>query len=235
MNILITGGASGLGRSITTNLASHLPDSTVFFTYNKSKEAASALENQYPNVRSIKCDFSDTNELDALLKRMEIDHIDILINNAIVSFTKNYFHKIEADEFLDGFKKNILPSLLITQQFIKRARKNKFGKIITILSSAINDPLIGWSRYTAEKMYLLAMHKSWAKENIQFNITSNCVSPDFMKTDLQQDIDERILEEMISKHPLKRLLTTDEVAEIIYFLISATQHINGENIIIDPK
>ncbi|HWJ91875.1 MAG TPA: SDR family oxidoreductase, partial [Flavisolibacter sp.] len=64
---------------------------------------------------------------------------------------------------------------------------------------------------------------------IGFNITANTVSPSFMKTPLHDGLDERVVEEMEKKHPLKKLLTTEEVADVVQFLVTASQHINGQN------
>jgi NAD(P)-dependent dehydrogenase (short-subunit alcohol dehydrogenase family) len=133
--------------------------------------------------------------------------------------------------YSNGFNNNILPVIQITQAAISFFRKKKCGKIITVLSSAIiGKPLLGSSAYTAEKQYLLSLAKSWAIENAAFNITSNCVSPDFMLTAIHKDVDERIIEGIKSASPLKRLLSVEEVSEIVMFLLNATSQMNGVNI-----
>jgi NAD(P)-dependent dehydrogenase (short-subunit alcohol dehydrogenase family) len=127
-----------------------------------------------------------------------------------------------------------MPTLRITKEAIKVFRKKKFGKIINIISSAIiNKPLIGLSAYIANKSYLISMSKSWATEGVKFNITSNSISPSFMQTNLTSDTDERVIDQMNKEHPLKRLLTTDEVAEAVKFFIRSSQQINGTNLIIN--
>ena len=77
------------------------------------------------------------------------------------------------------------------------------------------------------------MSKSWANENASFNISSNCISPAFMQTGLTSDTDERIIEDMTAKHPLKALLTTEDVAKAADFFVNASQHYNGVNLIIN--
>ena len=54
-----------------------------------------------------------------------------------------------------------------------------------------------------------------------------------MQTNLTKDIDQRIIEIMIKKNPQKRLLTTDEVADAVFFLLNSTQQINGINIVMN--
>jgi len=233
MNILITGGASGLGEAITKRLAFD-QGNNVFFSYNKSVENAKALEASFSNVKALKCDFSVPSDIEILCGRMQELNLQILVNNAMTGFEQDYFHKLKPDYFIDSFQKNIFPAIRITQTALIHFRKNKFGKIITILSAAlINKPPIGWSEYAASKSYLLSLSKSWAAENAGFNISSNSISPSFMQTSLTDNTDERIVSEMISKHPLKALLKVEEVAEAIAFFVSASQQINGANLILN--
>lgn len=232
MKVLITGGASGLGSAITTLLASE--GFKVFFTYNSSVDKAKIIESEYPNSEGIKCDFRSETELKSLLSSIEILGIDVLINNALLGTEIKHFHKINPSYFLENFQNNIVPTIQITQSFIKSSRKRKFGKIINILSSAIiNTPPIGWSEYVASKSYLRSLSNSWATENIKFNITSNCISPEFMNTPLHTDLDDRVFNSLVENHPLRKILEPEEVAEIVLFYIKSSQHINGTNFIVN--
>lgn len=233
MNYLVTGGASGLGLAITRALAGK-QDGTVYFTWNRSSGTAAALETEYSNVKGIHCDFTNPESVAQLLHQMEQMQLEVLINNAFSGMEMNYFHKTDASYFEQGFIRNVMPVIRMTQQAISLFRKQKSGKIITVLTSyLINKPPIGLSEYVASKNYLLSLSKSWAIENARFNITSNCISPSTMQTGLTATTDERVIEEMISSHPLKRLLTPGEVADAVVFLSQASQHLNGENIVIN--
>jgi NAD(P)-dependent dehydrogenase (short-subunit alcohol dehydrogenase family) len=234
MNILITGGASGLGKAITEKLASE-GGNRVYFTYNRSAEAAKNIEKIFPNAKGIKCDFGNEEEFGILLSRIaEIDP-DVLVNNAFSgTIEKQHFHKGGVERFKVDFLNNIVPVIELTQHAITVFRKKKSGKIVTILSSAIvNRPPVGWSAYTAGKAYLHSLAKSWAVENAAFNISSNSISPDFMQTALTADTDERVIEEMKNGHPLKKLLSTDEVAGAVSYFVSSSPHINGVNMVIN--
>lgn len=234
MNFLITGGASGLGNAITRTIALNHPSSIVYFTYHHSVEKAKELESIFVNSRAIHCDFTKSADVVNLCDLISNNEIGVLVNNAVTRIDKNHFHKTSSNVFTEGFITDIVSTLEITKAFIAKARKNKLGRIITILSAALlNTPPAGWSTYVANKAYLLSMHKSWATENNGFNITSNCISPDFMATALNKEVDERIVENMIAKHPLKRLLTIEEVAETVLFLCNASPHLNGQNIVLN--
>lgn len=234
MNFLITGGASGLGYAITKAIAASFPGAGIYFTYSLSADAAKKLEGEYKNFKGIKCDFRNENEREELCRFIQSSEIDILINNAITKLNKQYFHRTDKQTFTESFHTDVLSTLEITQSFILKARERKSGKIITILTSALlNTPPTGWSVYLANKAYLLAMHKSWATENKAFNITSNCISPDFMATALHGETDERVIENMIKAHPLKKLLTVEEVAETVLFLCNSSSQLNGQNIVLN--
>ena len=233
MKILITGGASGIGASITKRLAKD-QSNKVFFTYCKSNEGAQAIEKMFPNAKGIKCDFSNSEEFDSLLREIPRLEIDMLVNNAITSLIEKQFHKIDRQAFLNGFRNNILPTILITQQAILQFRKKKFGKIVTLSSAyLVNRPPVGLSEYTASKAYLESLSKSWAIENASFNITSNCIAPSFVRTNLTSNTDERFIEQMTDQHPLRRLLTPEEIADTVFFFTTSTQHINGVSLIIN--
>ena len=234
MKILITGGASGLGEAITRRLAKEDSD-MVYFTYAHSKVNALQLQDEFKNAVGIRCDFKNSRELDALKSKIEELQIDVLINNAYHGDAiKTYFHKIPEAEFATEFMENILPIIGITQAAIASFRKRKEGKIITVLTSfLVNIPPIGASSYVASKAYLGSLVKSWASENAKFNITSNAISPSFMQTGLTVGVDERIIEQMNASHPLKKLLTPEEVAETVFFMTTASLHLNGVDIVLN--
>ncbi|MEO7045549.1 MAG: SDR family oxidoreductase [Ferruginibacter sp.] len=233
MTILLTGGSRGLGEAIMRQLAA-FEDNSILFTYAKNIAVAEDLEKKYRNTKAFYCDFTDTGSVNSFIENIQPYNIDVLINNAMSKPSVGHFHKTASFDFLKSFEVNIVPVIKITSAVIKDFRKKKSGKIINIISSyVINKPPIGLSAYVANKNYLLSLSKSWAAENIRFNISSNCVSPSFMATDFTSDIDERIIEQMIDAHPLKRLVTPEEVAEAVVFLTSCSAHINGINLLIN--
>jgi 3-oxoacyl-[acyl-carrier protein] reductase len=233
MIFLITGGSNGLGRAIVNDLAQDQAH-TIYFTYRSSVNNANELESAYKNVKKVFCDFSDAGSVTALLKEIENVDIDVLINNAATKFTPTHAHKIDPAELTRSFEENVIATVRITQFLIKTFRLKKKGKIINILSSAIGSaPPIGWAAYIANKNYLLSMSNSWATENIRYGITSNCISPSFMRTGFNSETDERVIEDMMAKHPLNKLLTTDDVLPLVHYMIEASSFLNGQHVILD--
>lgn len=208
--ILITGGASGLGKAITSIFAK---DSSfeVYFTYANSIDAALSIEHQFPNAHALKCDFSVQKEIDALVADIGTIQPDILINNAYCGgFIQNYFHKSDVSQYCQSFNLNIIPLLAITQEAIRVFRAKKSGTIVTILTEALhNEPIIGASEYIANKAYIETMCKIWGKENVKYNISSKVIYPSFMKTHFTAEVDERLM---------GTITTPEQVALQVYHL-----------------
>jgi NAD(P)-dependent dehydrogenase (short-subunit alcohol dehydrogenase family) len=232
MNILVTGGSKGIGAAIVKLLSAN--GHVVYFTYANSQDAAKQLAETAGNIHTIHCDFTDTVSVEKLAATIAAIDIDVLVNNANTGIQKGHFNKLTNEVFRTSFEVNVLPVLRITQEAINHFRKKKAGKIINIISTVVvGKPPIGWSEYTANKAYLLAMSKSWATENIRFNITSNCISPAFVLTDIHKDEDERVIEQIIAGHPLKKLLTPEEVAEAVQYFVNASTQVNGTNLVLN--
>ncbi len=234
MTILITGGASGLGEAITRKLAENAANQ-VFFTYAKSAGKAKIIEGEFPNCKGIHCDFTDAASIQKLKEKLADINPDTLINNAYSgTFIGTYFHKTETSDFLKEFQVSVMGTVEITQAAITLFRKKKYGKIITILTSAlIGNPPMGTAMYVANKAYLQKLAMVWAAENTRFNITSNCISPAFMQTDFTASLDERLVEQIKDSHPLKELLQPEEVAKAVAYLLDAGQQVNGTDLVIN--
>jgi len=230
MNIVITGGASGLGKAITQKLVQE-SSNNLLISYGQSAAPAEELAGQYSNLEISQCNFKDNQSIAAFCQRVKDFDVDILVNNAFCGITTKHFNKMPEGVFAQSFQESVVPTLEITQAMLSICRKKKQGKIITILTSYLKDlPPIGLSEYVANKAYLYSMHKSWVRENTKFNIKSYCISPSFMLTPLNADVDERILEGIVKANPLNRLLTAEEVADSVDFICKGSDHLNGINL-----
>ena len=230
MNIIITGGSSGLGKALVEACAASAGHQ-VLFTYCRHEDEAQALAGQYTNVRAVQVDFTDEASVDQFIQILSNEQVDVLINNAYAGTAQGvHFHKTAPDDFSKAFHDNVMPVIRITQACAQGMRKRKFGKIINIITSYVMDvPPTGFSVYTATKAYIRQLSKSWSKELGRFNITSNCILPDYMQTDFGK-VEDFQLEQMKEAHPLKKLLQPEEVAGIIVSLLEASQQLNGVEI-----
>ena len=230
MNILITGGTSGLGKA-TVELLAKDADHQIYFTYLDTevyREAANQIMAAYPNTHAIDLNFCEDENVDKFCEWVKTADIDVLVNSAYVgSPQSNHFHKIKAEDFLKSFQANLIPTIKITQACVEVMRMKKFGKIINIITSYVmNLPPTGFSTYVGNKAYLEKMSDVINKEYVKFNITSNCILPEFMNTGFG-NVDERLVEQAEANHPLKKLLVPEEVAQAVKFFVEAPQQVNG--------
>lgn len=229
MNVLITGGTSGLGKATVELLAKDGHD--IWFSYLATEEftkVAKEMMAQNEKVKAVPLNFCEQESVDDFCEQMKGWDIDVLVNCTYVGKPQTtYFHKIDPEEFTIAFQNNIIPTVKITQSAIEGMKKRKFGKIINIITEAvIGLPPMGYTLYAANKAYLMELSNVWNKEYTRYNITSNCILPAYMQTKFAE-VDERILEQMVKEHPLKKLLTPEEVALAVKFFVDAPQHVNG--------
>ena len=192
MKILITGGSSGLGKSLLETISS---SHEVHFTYNRSLKSASEITSKFKNSNSYKCDFTNEAELKNFLNEIKDIDFDVLINNYYSGvFLGKHFSKTDSSDFLDVYKNNIIPVIEITQVLLKTFKKKKKGLIISISSKSISNPPIGSGLYSTVKSVIEQLSKIWNSENKRFGIKSKIISPSFMRTNLTSGLDERIIE-----------------------------------------
>lgn len=230
MNIIITGGSSGLGKALVEACAAS-GKNQVMFTYCRHEDDAQALVGKFNNVEAVQVDFGDEVSVIHFAEMIAEKPTDVLINNAYAGSPQGvHFHKTAPEDYAKAFKMNAMPVIRITQACVAGMRKRKFGKIINIITSSVIDvPPTGYSVYAATKAYIRQLSKSWSKELGRFNITSNCVLPDYIQTDFGQ-LEDFQLEQMRNAHPLKELLKPEDVAEVVCHLIQSSQQLNGVEI-----
>lgn len=232
MNILITGGNSGLGKATVELLAKE--GHNVFFSYLPIEQCtleANELIKADSNLTAIPLDFCEKESVDSFCEHIKTLNIDVLVNSAYAGKALGtHFHKTPADDFLMAFQNNIIPTIRITQACLEGMRKRRYGKIINIITSYVIDtPPTGMAIYTATKAYLRQISRSISKEFARFNITSNCLLPEYMNTNFGK-VEDFQLEQMIAAHPLKQLLRPEEVAQIIGHIVNSSQQLNGVEI-----
>lgn len=162
------------------------------------------------------------------------DDITILINNAGVNFIEN-IDKISEKNFLSSIAINLMAPIFLTETLAPKMAKNGYGKIINISSvwSLISKP--GRGVYSAAKAGINSFTRTAAIEFAANNVLINSIAPGFVDTDLtRQNNTQAQIEAIKSQIPLGRLASTNEIAELVYFLASQKNtYITGQTISAD--
>ena len=135
------------------------------------------------------------------------------------------------DEWQKVLDINLTSTFYLCKSAIKKMLKGKNGRIINITSIVGHTGNIGQSNYSASKAGVVALSKSMAIEYAKKNITINCISPGFIQTSMTDKISEKFKSELISKIPMNRLGTGEDVSNTVAFLSSdEASYITGETI-----
>ena len=229
---LVTGGSRGIGRACVQLLGKAGAD--VAFTYNTSEQLANELCDEFSGsnkVRSFKVNTGNEEDIYNVIKLVENDFgkIDILVNNAGI-WEKSEIEKLSLDNWNRTININLTGSFLFTKYTVPIMKKNKFGRIINISSTAGQRGEALYSHYAASKGGMIAFTKSIAGELGQYNITVNSVAPGWVKTDMTKNVFENKSEEekIINEIPLRKIAAPEDVAGAVVFLASElASHITG--------
>jgi len=232
-SVLITGGSRGIGAACVKLFAE--AGAVVYFTYKSNLEAASKLVQQTGKKKKIffyKMDFSNEVNLEQRIIELvsKIRKIDILVNNAGI-WEYGEADKMSLREWNRTMQANLTSMFLITKHVIPLMKKNKFGRIINISSTAGQRGEAFHSHYAASKGAMISYTKSLAAEIGKFNITVNSVAPGWVDTEMCKEVfsDKKYKEKIRLEIPVQRIASVEDIAGPVLFLASdLARHINGE-------
>ena len=230
---LITGGSRGIGAACVKLFAEAGAD--VAFTYQLNTKAADEIVLDCSNnskVKAYKCDLNSAKEIEETVKNIYSDFlkIDILVNNAGI-WKYGQADKMSLQDWEETIRINLTGTFLFTKAVIPLMKKNKFGRIINITSTAGQRGEANHSHYASSKGGVISFTKSLATELGPFNITTNSIAPGWVYTDMTSDelSDNKYLSEIERDIPLQHVATPEDIAGPVLFLASElAKHINGE-------
>ena len=235
--VFVSGASRGIGQSILKLFSSKgFPVIGTSTSDEGVKAIDGILSESSADGFGIKLDLSEKKSIENLfdtLKEKDVNP-EIVINNAGVT-RDNIFLRMKDEEWNEVIQVHLSSVFSLLKFFSKKMVKNRSGRIINISSTSAAIGNKGQANYAAAKSGLEAFSRSLARELAPRNITVNCVAPGFIETDMIKSMDEDTLKLMSDQIPLGRLGSSQEVAELIYFLSSEeanyitgqTIHING--------
>ena len=231
---LVTGGSRGIGKAVVTLFASYGAD--VVVNYVRDEAAATATVNlaQSHGVKAlaIRADVSQLEQAERLLQQT-VEHfgrIDFLICNAGI-WEGAPVEEISEELWNKTLEINLKGTWSVCRAAVPLMKKQRFGRIVIVSSTAGQRGEANVSNYAASKGGQISFTKSLAPELGGFGINVNCVAPGWVDTEMTTDAlaDLATYESITKIIPLGDVATPEEIAGPIVFLCSAwANHITGE-------
>ena len=239
---LVTGGASGIGKSAVLALAAAGYDVAINYSSSEAAAKATAVAAEKLGARTLllKCDVSDEAGVRAMLAKVEeaFGKLDVLINNAgtTAPWKPKDLESLDLDDWDRVFNVNVRGLFQVTRASVPLLKKGDKPCIINTASIVGLRPGPQPLPYAASKAAVVNMTKTLAW-NLGPEIRVNAVAPGWMEGDWMQRMLKDKYEDLMGKRaratPLKRCVTADDVAESMMSLINGNRFVTGEIVVID--
>ena len=220
--VIVTGSASGIGRSSAELIASR-GATVICVDLNQAglDETVNLITKSGHQAQSAVLDISNQNGINDLIKSVVNKHqrIDALINCAgYPGPTGKFVEDISWDDYQKVITVNLFGAIWLTQAVLPVMKKQKYGRIVQVASIAGKEGNPKMAPYNTAKAGLIGFVKGVAKEVATDGITINSLAPAVIATPINVNTAKETLDYMISKIPAGRLGEPSEVAEIIAFM-----------------
>ena len=234
---LITGAARGIGRAIVLCFARE--GCNIAFTDIALTDEVRATETELlalgVRAKAYASDASDFDDAHAIVNQVVADFgaIDILVNNA--SITRDaLLLRMSEQQWDDVIRVNLKSAFNYTHAVVPvmmRARKGSIISLASVVGIAGNP---AQANYAASKAGIIALMKSTAKELGARGIRANAVAPGYIDTDMTRALPQEVRDGFVSRIPLRRAGTPEEVAQVVLFLASdMSSYVSGQVLSID--
>ena len=229
---IITGGSRGLGKTIAIQLAKDL-NYHILFTFKSNQEAAAIAKAEIEEC-GVSCDSlqfdvaskeETTKAFDNWITQNPEAQIEVIVNNA--GITKDgLFMWMPEQDWNSVIQTSLQGFYNVTQYFLQSLLKQRYGRVINMVSVSGVKGTPGQTNYSAAKGAVIAATKALAQEIAKRKVTVNAVAPGFIHSDMTKDLDEKELKKLIPAH---RFGEAQEVADLVSFLASKkSSYITGE-------
>jgi 3-oxoacyl-[acyl-carrier protein] reductase len=239
---VITGGATGLGRSIAMEFARLGCDVAFCWVPMKGRDVQEqALLTETAcgaigaNVYSARCDVRDSAAVELFLTqtRARFGSVHYLVNNAGIAIDGALW-RLTDEAWKEVMDTNITGSFNCIRAVAPTFRRQHYGKIVNISAHQADRPGFGVANYAASKAALHGLTRSAAVELGPSNVNVNAVAPGFIRTERMAMLPLEVVERVQRSSVLGRVAEPDDVAHVVSFLCSEeARHITGQTLVVD--
>lgn len=219
---IVTGASRGIGRAISLALADRGATLVVTDILTDAVNAfAGDLQGQGKTAEAFTLDVTDGASIEATVECVlaRFGRIDVLVNNAGIA-RDQLLMRMKREDWDLVIRLNLTGAFACTQAVLRPMIKQRAGRIVSISSVVGQMGNAGQSNYAASKAGLIGFSKAVAREVAGRNITVNVVAPGLIDTDMTRALPEAVRAEWVSRVPLARFGTAEDVAAAVCFLAS---------------
>lgn len=236
---IVTGGASGIGKAIVEKFLEAEAAGVVIADLNRkaAQKVAREFAGKYSGrVLFVKCDIADPEDVRKMAATavVEFGRIDILVNNAGICPVVPW-DRTTLKDWNRILEVNLTGAFLCTKAVIPVMRRQKYGRIVYISSTAAAvGSLAAHVAYGASKAGVLALMKSVAKGFAADGIIANAVSPGTTDTPMTDSFGSAIKKSLAKTNVMGRRGNPEEIADAVLYLVSdRAGFITGQNLKVD--
>lgn len=217
---IVTGGASGIGLSITKKLLKN--NYKVIISYYSSTDSAKDLLKKYENIDIFQIDLSNPENVQTLVDFVlsKYHKIDLLVNNAGVDLVE-MINDTTFNDFDYIMKVNVYSPYFLTKYVSEHMINAKSGNIINISSILGITGGSCESAYSISKASLDGLTKSLAQELGPSNIRVNSIAPGLIDTNMNSNLTADEINDLVKDFPISRIGTPDDIADLVIYLENA--------------
>jgi 3-oxoacyl-[acyl-carrier protein] reductase len=218
---LVTGASRGIGRGIAEDLGAN--GASVVVNYRSSEAAAHEVAEQIERTGGeamvAQADVANREQVQAMYDEVtdEFGQIDVLVNNAGVTADKT-FDEMTWEDWEHVIDVNLGGVFNCTKVCFDDIRSADEGRLINISSVVGQQGNYGQANYATTKSGLFGFTRTLALELASEGSTANCVAPGFVRTDMLEEVPERVQERILDRIPLGRFARVEDVVCIVTFL-----------------
>ena len=215
---VITGGATGLGFAIAQRMLASGGRVTLWDRDAASADRACAALGGH--AQSVAVDVSDPAAVAAAARQTleRNEAVDILVNSAGITGPNAKVWDYPVQDWLQVMQVNLNGLFFCCRELTPHMRTRNYGRIVNIASVAGKDGNPNASAYSASKAAVMALTKSLGKELADTGVRVNCVTPAAVKTAIFEQMSPEHIAFMLSKIPMGRFGTPEEVASMVTWL-----------------